>query len=237
MSDLTIYYVDDAENGAPYLPPQERPKGVHSASAYWMLTSRALPYAVNREDVVWVVKHGTPAHDYLREHAQGRISSFSVSKPESWLRLVAGNPTFYSNLAADCRPAVKATGLGSTDNGKKIDASVIDGSTITTHTIDASELQSGVNRAFENLNATAKTMGLRASYEPASPHTTLITHMDIEQESYPLDTLLDEALNASRVQDDATLPEDGSITIQWSKVHGRTNLRKFTVTIDYKESN
>lgn len=237
MSDLTIYYVDDAENGAPYLTPQVRPEGVRSVSAR-ALVANAVPNGVASEDAIWVAKHGTPAHDYLREHAKGRISTFSVSKPETWLPLVMGNPRLYSKPAENCRPAVKATGLGSTDNGKKIDANVIDGASITTHTIDASELQSGVNRAFENLNATAKTMGLRASYEPASPHTTLITQVDVHDVS-PINDTLYYALDASKLEgmDGEQFPEDGNITIQWSKVHGRTNLRKFTVTIDYKESN
>lgn len=72
---------------------------------------------------------------------------------------------------------------------------------------------------------------------PATPHTTLVTQVDIHEDTFPLDTTLEAALNGARLEDDGTLPEDGMITIKWEKVAGRDQLRKFTVTVDYKESN
>lgn len=224
MSDLTIYYVDDVENGAPYLTPRERPEGVRSVSAR-SVVANALPDSVAREDVVWVVKYGTPAHGYLREHAQGRISSFSASKAQSWLSLVAAGPTGCSTPAEDCRPAVKATGLGSTDNGKR---------SHTTINVSAGQVIVDSSR----ITASKLLADQAIIKEPAKPHTTLITQVDVHDVS-PVNDTLYNALEVSKLEgmDGDQFPEDGNITIQWSKVHGRTNLRKFTITIDYKESN
>lgn len=234
-TQYTVVYVSDVANGAPWLDHEDR--GMVPTVTAGGVVKDAYRGTVGQSHYLWVVKAGTPAHAHLCEHATGRISTFSSFPAKEWLSRVIANQERLSYPAEDFRPAVKGNGLGSTDNGKKIDASVIDGTTITTRTIDGVALQAGVNRAFENLNNTVKTMGLRASHEPTGPRTTLITQVDVNDVS-PINDTLYNALVASGVEDldGDQFPEDGNITIQWSKVHGRTNLRKFTITVDYKES-
>ncbi|MEG2778876.1 MAG: hypothetical protein RR905_06315 [Aurantimicrobium sp.] len=220
----TVVYVSDEGNGAPRLDAPARCYVTQIRAS--SIVAGNMPSSMGLAGIVWAVKHGTPAHEYLREHAAGRISSFSAFSAKEWLPKVVADPEFLSYPTEDVRPAVKATGLGSTDNGKKIDASVINGESITTHMIASSHVPLGKLATSEVVN------------EPARPHTTLITQVDVGDVS-PVNDTLYNALEASKLEGmyGDQFPEDGNITIQWSKVHGRTNLRKFTITVDYKESN
>lgn len=208
MSDYKIVYVT---SGTPRLDGVELPGGVT-----WCSTQYAEQECGSsaRENTIWVVRGGTDISAYIRQNGIGYISTFSSRNPTSWLNTVkqdadAGN----LNLAAD---QCEKRGFQ-----RKTMAPCV--------TIDATTIKSTIiDKPF--VGASIK--------QPATPHTTLVTNVDIAKEVDPVGDVMHYASEASRLDGlDSEFPEGGMITLKWEKVAGRDQLRKFTVTVDYKESN
>ncbi|GAA1411847.1 hypothetical protein AUR04nite_00720 [Glutamicibacter uratoxydans] len=230
MSNLRVIYVVESDNTTPRLDGVSLPPG-----ATWCSPN----YAVRRcgdsgsANIVWVVRGRTEAAKAIRENGTGRISTYSTPDANDWLKEVADDPADCSSPCGNIL-AVPAVGLASTEAGRRAqteDAYGIPGARLALGgKVNPEKVQESINRAIAG-------GGLKLPEEPkAEPRTTLVTQVEVMDAVDPIGDTLHYAKEAAGVDRDA-FPEDGLVSIQWTKVHGRTNLRKFTITVDFKESN
>lgn len=221
MTDYKVVYVSGSDSPS-WSIIRDMPDNVT-----WCRDSWAKKNCVDEKhaNTVWIVRGNTEVASYIYAHGVGRTSTFSSKNPAEWMNEVAQNPEGCSVKCAGIDllpPPVPAVGLAATEAGRRDFA--IGGK------VDPEKVQESINRAIAG-------GGLKFHEEPkAEPRTTLVTQVEVLDAVDPIGDTLHYAKEAAGVDRDA-FPEDGLVSIQWTKVHGRNNLRKFTITVDFKESN
>lgn len=170
-------------------------------------------------NIIWVVKGNTEAVDFLLKNAKGRISDYSSP---GWVdRMLGASDADFLRLsdAISDRNTCISLKLGVLDAVMATGAPVV-------NNYSSPSLAPGLGRVRKQFN----------SVHPAEPRTTLITQLEVD--SFPAETIttaLTSAIGSSTLSEAMELPGDGMVTLKWEPVVGRDSLRKFTVTVDYKE--
>lgn len=167
-------------------------------------------------NIIWVVKGGTRAQSFLLENAKGRISDYITP---IWIdRMLGASDADFLRLSdaiSDRNPHLSL-------KSGVIDAVMATGAPVVNNYIKPSH---GLTTLSPNV--------IKA---PAQPRTTLVTQLEVD--SFPAETIttaLTSAIGSSTLNEAMELPSDGMVTLKWEKVVGRDSLRKFTVTVDYKD--
>lgn len=170
-------------------------------------------------NIIWVVKSDTKAHSLLLKEARGRISDYSSN---SWVDRMLGasnkEALRLSDAISDRNPHLSL-------KSGVIDAVMATGAPVVNN-YSSPSLAPSLGRVRKQFN----------SVHPAEPRTTLITQLEVD--SFPAETIttaLTSAIGSSTLNEAMELPSDGMVTLKWEKVVGRDSLRKFTVTVDYKD--
>lgn len=170
--------------------------------------------------IIWVVKGYTKAVDFLLKNAKGRISDYSSP---GWIDRMLG---------ASGRELLRLSDVISERNtyisakSGVLDAGMINGAPVINNYIS--------NYVKPSHGAT--TLNPNVIKAPAEPRTTLVTQLEVD--SFPAETIttaLTSAIGASSLSEAMELPSDGMVTLKWEPVVGRDSLRKFSVTVDYKD--